>query len=77
MADFKKVLALDPSNKLARSQLETTQKMIRKAEFERVSRVSKFTRLGNEFIHVGLKAIEMEEEKDSVTRCREIIAEGT
>ncbi|KAI5121578.1 hypothetical protein M0805_000757 [Coniferiporia weirii] len=55
VADFKKVIVLDPKNALARSQLETTQKLIRKAEFE--------------------KAIEMEEEKDAVERCKEIIAE--
>ncbi|KAH8119284.1 protein phosphatase 5 [Phellopilus nigrolimitatus] len=35
VADFKKVLALEPKNALARSQLETTQKLIRKAEFEK------------------------------------------
>ncbi|KAL5523591.1 hypothetical protein ACEPAG_7764 [Sanghuangporus baumii] len=54
VADFKKVLALEPSNALARSQLDTTQKLIRRTEFE--------------------KAIELEEEKDAVERCKEIIA---
>ncbi|TDL26240.1 protein phosphatase 5 [Rickenella mellea] len=35
VADFKKVLVLDPGNKLARSQMETTQKLIRRIEFEK------------------------------------------
>lgn len=35
--DFKKVLELDPKNNIARQQLTETQKMIRKAEFEKVS----------------------------------------
>ncbi|KAL5507514.1 PPT1 [Sanghuangporus vaninii] len=55
VADFKKLLALEPSNALARSQLDTTQKLIRRTEFE--------------------KAIELEEEKDAVERCKEIIAD--
>ena len=36
VADFKKVLKLDPKNALAKSQLEITQKLIRKVEFEKV-----------------------------------------
>ncbi|PAV18517.1 phosphatase 5 [Pyrrhoderma noxium] len=35
VADFKKVLKLDPKNALAKSQLEITQKLIRKVEFEK------------------------------------------
>lgn len=35
--DFKKVLELDSKNNTARQQLTETQKMIRKAEFEKVS----------------------------------------
>lgn len=38
VADFKKVLELDPKNNLARSQMQTTQKMIRRVEFEKVRR---------------------------------------
>lgn len=56
VADFKKVLSLEPSNETVRQQMVSTQKLIRKIEFE--------------------KAIEMEEEKDAVTRCLEIIQEG-
>lgn len=36
VADFKKVVALEPQNALARSQLETIQKLIRRTEFEKV-----------------------------------------
>ncbi|KAJ3571693.1 hypothetical protein NP233_g3592 [Leucocoprinus birnbaumii] len=56
VTDFKKVLALEPNNETVRQQMVSTQKLIRKIEFE--------------------KAIEMEEEKDAVTRCLEIIQEG-
>ncbi|THG95052.1 hypothetical protein EW145_g8032 [Phellinidium pouzarii] len=35
VADFKKVLTLDPKNAVARSQLDTTLKLIRKADFEK------------------------------------------
>ncbi|KAG6898180.1 hypothetical protein C0992_004167 [Termitomyces sp. T32_za158] len=56
VVDFKKVLVLEPKNDSVRAQLVSTQKLIRKIEFE--------------------KAIEMEEEKSPIERCREIIAEG-
>ncbi|KAI0081320.1 protein phosphatase 5 [Panus rudis PR-1116 ss-1] len=56
IADFKKVLALEPKNDLVRTQLESTQKIMRKVEFE--------------------KAIEVEDEKNAVDRCVEIIKEG-
>lgn len=36
IADFKKLLALEPNNQLVRTQLDTTQKIYRKAEFEKV-----------------------------------------
>jgi len=36
VADLKKVLQLDPNNKLAKTQLEATQRLIRKTEFEKV-----------------------------------------
>lgn len=39
VTDLKKVLALEPQNKLARTQLEATQKLIRKVEFEKASTV--------------------------------------
>lgn len=35
IADFKKVLALEPNNALVRQQLDSTQKIMRKAEFEK------------------------------------------
>ena len=56
VADLKKVLALEPQNAQVRKELESTQKLVRKIEFE--------------------KAIEVEEEKNAVERCLEIIAEG-
>ncbi|KAL0068795.1 Palmitoyl-protein thioesterase 1 [Marasmius tenuissimus] len=56
ISDFKKILALEPSNDTVRQQMVSTQKLLRKLEFE--------------------KAIEMEEEKSAVERCREIITEG-
>ncbi|KAN0102476.1 Metallo-dependent phosphatase-like protein [Russula decolorans] len=56
VADLKKVLALEPQNAQVRKELESTQKLIRKIEFE--------------------KAIEVEEEKTTVERCLEVIAEG-
>lgn len=37
VADFKKVLALEPKNDLVRSQMVSTQKLIRKIEFEKAS----------------------------------------
>lgn len=36
VADFKKVLTLEPHNDTVRSQLVSTQKLIRKIEFEKV-----------------------------------------
>ncbi|KAI0093249.1 Metallo-dependent phosphatase-like protein [Irpex rosettiformis] len=56
IADFKKLLQLEPGNQLVRTQLDSTQKILRKTEFE--------------------KAIEVEEEKNAVERCLEIITEG-
>ncbi|KIL65974.1 hypothetical protein M378DRAFT_451259 [Amanita muscaria Koide BX008] len=54
--NLKKVLALEPKNDIVKGQLVSTQKLIRRIEFE--------------------KAIEREDEKNPVVRCREIIAEG-
>jgi serine/threonine-protein phosphatase 5 len=36
VADFKKVLALEPQNEVVRGQMASTQKLIRKIEFEKV-----------------------------------------
>jgi hypothetical protein len=36
VSDFRKVLALDPKNETVRSQMVSTQKLIRKIEFEKV-----------------------------------------
>lgn len=36
VADFKKVLALEPKNETVRGQMVATQKLIRKIEFEKV-----------------------------------------
>lgn len=37
IADFRKVLVIEPKNDTVRSQLASTQKLIRKIEFEKVS----------------------------------------
>ncbi len=36
IADFKKLLTLEPQNQLVRMQLDSTQKILRKVEFEKV-----------------------------------------
>jgi len=36
VADFKKILALEPGNETVRGQMVATQKLIRKIEFEKV-----------------------------------------
>lgn len=36
VADFRKVLALEPKNETVRAQMVSTQKLIRKIEFEKV-----------------------------------------
>jgi len=36
VADFKKILTIEPSNETVRAQLVATQKFIRKIEFEKV-----------------------------------------
>ena len=36
IADFKKLLALEPQNAQVKEQLDSTQKIYRKAEFEKV-----------------------------------------
>jgi hypothetical protein len=36
VADFRKVLALEPKNETVRAQMVLTQKLIRKIEFEKV-----------------------------------------
>ena len=36
VGDFKKVLAIEPHNHTVKQQLEATQKLVRKIEFEKV-----------------------------------------
>ncbi len=38
IADFKKLLTLEPQNQLVRMQMDSTQKIFRKVEFEKVHR---------------------------------------
>ena len=76
MKDFKKTLELDPKNAIARQQLTETQKLIRKVEFEKVRILKNSLLVQIIDVTVGMKAIELEEEKSAVERCREIIAEG-
>ncbi|KDQ48901.1 hypothetical protein JAAARDRAFT_136891, partial [Jaapia argillacea MUCL 33604] len=42
VADFKKVIALEPQNALVKQQMDTTQKMVRKTEFEKVRKFPMF-----------------------------------
>lgn len=44
VTDFKKVLALEPQNETVRGQLVSTQKLIRKIEFEKVLNVVRLSR---------------------------------
>ena len=37
IADFKKVLSLEPHNGLVKQQLDSTQKLLRRVEFEKVA----------------------------------------
>ena len=37
ISDFKKLLVLEPKNDLVRVQMDSTQKILRKTEFEKVS----------------------------------------
>ncbi|EMD37858.1 hypothetical protein CERSUDRAFT_50822, partial [Gelatoporia subvermispora B] len=39
IADFKKILVLEPQNQLVRTQLDSTQKILRKFEFEKAIEV--------------------------------------
>lgn len=39
VGDFKKVLAIEPHNKTVKQQLEATQKLVRKIEFEKVGQL--------------------------------------
>ncbi|KAF9820367.1 hypothetical protein IEO21_01376 [Rhodonia placenta] len=39
IADFRRLLALEPQNQLVRTQLDSTQKILRKAEFEKAIEV--------------------------------------
>lgn len=37
VGDFKKVLAIEPNNTTVKQQLEATQKLVRRIEFEKVN----------------------------------------
>jgi serine/threonine-protein phosphatase 5 len=73
IGDFKRVLAIEPHNKSVKQQLEATQKLVRRIEFEKVtrSRDSVVIRLSD-----SAQAIEREEEMSAALRCLEIIADG-
>lgn len=75
IGDFKKVLALEPNNQTVKTQLEATQKLVRKIEFEKVNCFH--CEVPNPVLISPTQAIEMEEETNAVQRCLEIIAEGT
>jgi serine/threonine-protein phosphatase 5 len=74
VADFKKILALEPKNETVRAQMVSTQKLIRKIEFEKVRPTQSC--FAHKCLHDSFEAIEVEGEKNPVVRCREIIAEG-
>jgi serine/threonine-protein phosphatase 5 len=63
---------LEPNNDLVKGQLLSTQKLVRKIEFEKVGCCILFLRPS---LIIG-QAIEVEGEKDAVVRCCEILAEG-
>jgi serine/threonine-protein phosphatase 5 len=72
VVDFKKILTIEQNNETVRQQMVSTQKLIRKIEFEKVTcKCTPYL-----YIHYYSQAIETEEEKDAVVRCLEIIAEG-
>ena len=73
IGDFKKVLEIEPHNKSVKQQLEATQKLVRKIEFEKVSRLRDLVTLRSPNC---AQAIEREEEMSAVVRCLEIIADG-
>ncbi|KAF8322034.1 protein phosphatase 5 [Clavulina sp. PMI_390] len=83
--DFKMCLSLEPANKLAKTQLDATTKLLRRIQFEAVSRRLLIAR---DFLVVcvvsdpkndrslSFKAIAVGDEKPAAIRCREIIEEG-
>ena len=73
IGDFKKVLEIEPHNKTIKQQLDATQKLVRKIEFEKVGRPLDLITLRSPNC---TQAIEREEETSAVVRCLEIIADG-
>lgn len=56
IADFKKVVKLEPKNELVKTQLASTQKLVRKIEFEKVkSEVLEFFVLWALMLSVGYR----------------------
>ena len=73
IGDFKKLLAIEPHNTTVKQQLEATQKLVRRIEFEKVClHYSSVTVQSSDCA----QAIEREEEMSAVLRCLEIIADG-
>lgn len=72
VADFKRVLALEPGNAKIREELAVTQKFIRIKEFEKVR--PKQHGLSKYITHAQ-QAIGRDEQ-DAVSRCLTLIAEG-
>ena len=75
LADLKKVAALQPSNEQVKEQLASTQKLVKKIEFEKVSSVIQSK--ASEY-RISKKAIGVSKERteDVVERCRTIIKDG-
>ena len=74
VADLKKVMALEPHNNQVKLQLESTQKLLRKIEFEKVAYMLHIECLCPSIL--STQAIEVGEEQSAVERCLEIIADG-
>lgn len=53
LVDFRKVLALEPHNTLAKSQMEETKKLIRKTEFEKVRILAQSQEIYLIFVYLG------------------------
>lgn len=70
MVDFNKVLLLNPKNQVAKTQLDTTKKLIRRIEFEKVCAT-----LPDIYCLTKCQAIETEEE-DPIKTCTEAIAQN-
>lgn len=66
VADFKKILALEPHNETVRSQMVATQKLIRKIEFEKVRSLQSLIVYGPYILFIGHRSRGRERSRRSV-----------